>query len=85
LNSTKLYRDVEFPDLDHNPHPDRDPDHHQNLITWSLGHALPCQKVSSKSDTQTKQTDKQNQPNTLLPFQKEVKIGRINCSYSQRK
>ena len=29
--------------------PDCDPDRHQNLITWSLGHALPLQEISSKS------------------------------------
>jgi len=29
--------------------PDGDPDRHQNLITWSLGHALPLQEISSKS------------------------------------
>jgi len=29
--------------------PDGDPDHHQNLITWSQGHAIPLQKISSKS------------------------------------
>ena len=31
---------------------DGDPDHHRNLITWSLGHALwplPLQEISSKS------------------------------------
>ena len=27
----------------------RDPDRHQNCITWSLSHALPLQKISSKS------------------------------------
>ena len=31
------------------PDPKRDPDRHQNCITWSLSHALPLQKVSSKS------------------------------------
>jgi len=47
------------------PDPTRDPDRHQNCITWSLSHALPLQKISSKSvhkqaDRQTeKQTDKQ--------------------------
>jgi len=29
--------------------PKRDPDRHQNCITWSLSHALPLQKISSKS------------------------------------
>jgi len=29
--------------------PDSDLDRNQNLITWSLGHALPLQKISSKS------------------------------------
>jgi len=29
--------------------PDGDPDRHQNLITWSLGYALPLQEISSKS------------------------------------
>ena len=31
------------------PDPKRDPDHHQNCITWSLSHAPPLQKISSKS------------------------------------
>ena len=31
------------------PDPKRDPDRHQNCITWSLNHALPLQKISSKS------------------------------------
>jgi len=30
-------------------YPDSDPDRHQNLITWSLGHTLPLQEISSKS------------------------------------
>ena len=51
------------------PDPKRDPDRHQNCITWSLSHAQPLQKISSKSvhkfasnptDRQThKQTDRQ--------------------------
>jgi len=54
---------------DHVLDPDRNPDHHQNVITWSLGHTTPLQKISSKSvhnflsnlsDRQTdRQTDKQ--------------------------
>ena len=31
------------------PDPKRDPDRHQDCITWSLSHALPVQKISSKS------------------------------------
>ena len=31
------------------PDPKRDPDRHQNCITWSLGHALSLQKISSTS------------------------------------
>jgi len=31
------------------PDPKRDPDRHQNCITWSLSHALPLQNISSKS------------------------------------
>jgi len=60
------------------PDPKRDPDHHQNCITWSLSHALPIQKISSKSvhtfasnptvsqtNRQTnKQTDKQTELKT---------------------
>ena len=56
------------------PDPKRDPDRHQNCIMWSLSHALPLQKISSKSvhkfasnptDRQTdKQTDKQTAPKT---------------------
>jgi len=29
--------------------PDGDPARHQNLITWSMSHALPLQEISSKS------------------------------------
>jgi len=29
--------------------PKRDPDRHRNCITWSLSHALPLQKILSKS------------------------------------
>ena len=52
------------------PDPKHDPDRHQNCITWSLSHALPLQKISSKSihkfasnltdrqtDTQTDRTE----------------------------
>ena len=52
----------------------RDPDRHENCITWSLSHALPLQKISSKSvhkfasnptDRQTdRQTDKQTELKT---------------------
>jgi len=31
------------------PDPKRDPDRHQNCITWSSSHALPLQKILSKS------------------------------------
>ena len=51
------------------PDSKRDLDRHQNCITWSLSHALPLEKISSKSvhkfvgnptDRQTdRQTDKQ--------------------------
>ena len=47
------------------PDPKRDPDRHQNCITWSLIHALPLQKISSKfvhkfaSNLTDSQTDKQ--------------------------
>jgi len=54
--------------------PDGDPDRHQNLSPWSLGHALPLQEISSKSihnffsyptDRQTdKQTDQQTEVKT---------------------
>ena len=53
-----------------------DPDRHQNCITWSLSHALPLQKISSKSvhkfasnltDRQTnRQTNRPNQKHNLL-------------------
>jgi len=53
------------------PDPKRDPDRHHNCITWSLSHALPLQKISSKSvhkfasnptNRQTnRQTDKQTE------------------------
>jgi len=47
------------------PDPKRDPDRHQNCMTWSLSHALPLQKISSKSvhkfasNLTDKQTDRQ--------------------------
>ena len=56
------------------PDPKRDPDRHQNCITWSLSHALPSTKfrqnpftslrVIRRTDRQTdRQTDKQtNRP-----------------------
>ena len=43
----------------------RDPDRHQNCITWSLSHALPLHKISSKSvhkfasNLTDRQTDRQ--------------------------
>ena len=50
--------------------PKRDPDRHQNCITWSLSHALPLQKISSKSvhkfpsNPTDRQTNRQtNRPN----------------------
>ena len=56
------------------PDPKRDPDRHHNCITWSLSHALPLQKISSKSvhrfasnptDRQRdKQTDRQTDRQT---------------------
>jgi len=52
------------------PDPKCDPDRHQNCITWSLSHALPLQKISSKSvhkfasNPTDKQTDKQTAPKT---------------------
>ena len=48
------------------PDPKRDLDRHQNCTTWSLSHALPLQKISSKSvhkfvsnPTADRQTDRQ--------------------------
>ena len=38
------------------PDPKHDPDRHQNCITWSLSHALPLQKISSKSVHNTHNT-----------------------------
>jgi len=52
--------DFGLPDLKH------DPDRHQNCITWSLTHALPLQKISSKSVHKfaSNPTDRQtNRPN----------------------
>ena len=52
------------------PDPKRDPDRHQNCITWSLSHALPLQKISSKSvhkfasNPTDRQTEKQTEPKT---------------------
>ena len=54
------------------PDPKRDPDRHQNCITWSLSHALPVQKISSKSvhkfasNPTDGQTDKQTDKHTEL-------------------
>ena len=56
--------DFRLPDLK------RDLDRHQNCITWSLSHALPLQKISSKSvhkfasrpNLTDRQTDKQTAP-----------------------
>jgi len=48
------------------PDPKRDPDRHQNCITWSLSHALPLPKISSKSVHKfaSNPTDRQtNRPN----------------------
>ena len=48
----------------------RDPDRHQNCIIWSLTHALPLQKISSKnvnkfaSNTTDRLTDKQTELKT---------------------
>ena len=52
------------------PDPKRDPDRHQNCITCSLSHALPLEKISSKSvhkfasNPTDRQTDKQTAPKT---------------------
>jgi len=52
------------------PDPKRDPDRHQNCVTWSLSHALPLQKISSKSvhkfasNPTDRQTDKQTELKT---------------------
>ena len=53
---------------------DGDPDRHQNLFLWSMGHALHLEEISSKSvhnfvshpmDDQTdRQTDKQTEVKT---------------------
>ena len=51
--------------------PDDDPNRHQNLSPWSLGHALPLQEISSKSVHNffsyptDRQTDLSNRPNRL--------------------
>ena len=51
----------------------RDPDRHQNCITWSLSHALPLQKNSSKSvykfasNLTDRQTDRQTNRQTNRP------------------
>ena len=48
------------------PDPKRDPDRHQNCITWSLSLALPLQKISSKSlhKFASNPTDKQTELKT---------------------
>ena len=54
------------------PDPKRDPDRHQNCITWSLSHALPLQEISSKSVHKfaSKPTDRQTNRQTNRPNQK---------------
>ena len=50
--------------------PKRDPDRHQNCTTWSVSHALPLQKISSKSvhkfasNLTDRQTDRQTDGQT---------------------
>ena len=52
------------------PDPKCDPDRHQNCITWSLSHALPLEKISSKSvhkfpsNLTDRQTNRQTAPKT---------------------
>jgi len=47
---TQLVSNTEDPDFGlWTPDLKRDPDRHQNFITWSLSYALPLQKISSKS------------------------------------
>ena len=54
------------------PDPKRDPDRHQNRITWSLSHALPLHKISSKSvhkfasNPTDRQTNRPHQKHNLL-------------------
>ena len=54
----------------------RDPDRHQNCITWSLSHALPLQKISSKSvhkfasNLTDRQTNRPHRKHNLLLQQK---------------
>jgi len=54
------------------PDPKRDPDRHQNCITWSLSHALPLQKISSKSVHKfaSNLTDRQTDRQTNRPHRK---------------
>jgi len=62
------------------PDPKRDPDRHQNCITWSLSHALPLQKISSKSVHKfaSNPTDRQTHKQTNRPNQKHNFFGRGN-------
>jgi len=54
------------------PDPNRDPDRHQNCITWSLSHALPLHKISSKSVHKfaSNPTDRQTNRQTNRPQRK---------------
>jgi len=54
------------------PDPKRDPDRHQNCITWSMSHALPLQKISSKSVHKfaSNPTDRQTDKQTNRPHRK---------------
>jgi len=67
------------------PDPKRDPDRHQNCITWSLSHALPLQNISSKSvhkfasnptDIQTNRPHRKH--NLLLSAEVKSEILRLN-------
>jgi len=60
------------------PDPKRDLDRHQNCITWSLSHALPIQKISSKSvlkfasNPTDRQTNRPHQKHNLRRKSAEV-------------
>ena len=55
------------------PDPKRDPDRHQNCITWSLSHALPLKKFRQNPFTSLRvirRTDRQTDKQTNRPHQK---------------
>jgi len=69
--------------------PDGDPDRHQNLITSSLGHALPLQEISSKSVHNFFSLDKQKDKQTdrayfIVQLINKCAVVKSNCAVVKR-